>query len=93
MIAKTALEIEVGATWATFLQRKAFMTGHPHFGLILGDDGIRFPPLRGMMASLLFIDAVSIFDAATETQMTKAKHRKLSTFDRRLSSAWPTTMT
>jgi hypothetical protein len=86
MIAKTALEIEVAETWATFLKRKTMLTGHPSFGLVLGGEGVPFGPLQGMLASLLYIDAVSIFDAATATQMTEAEHANLSTLNRRLKA-------
>jgi len=86
MIQKKALEIEVASTWTTFLQRKALLVGHPFIGLLIGGDGIPFRPLQGSLASLLFIDAVSIFDAATATQMTEEEHLKLYSLKRRLDA-------
>lgn len=71
--------------WHTFLQRKVLLAESP-LGLVFNPyvAALRFTPLNSTVASLLYVNAVSIFDTATETRFTESELRDQWNLKRRI---------
>lgn len=83
----TAFELEVRRSWDWFLRRNALLAADGALGLVFpGSLSVRFSPISEAVDALLYIDAVSIFDASTEARLGKKEFAKLGTFDKRLKA-------
>lgn len=70
--------------WDNFLQRKTLLIANGYLGYVLGAFSFHFPPFGQAVAAILFIDAVSLFDASTEARLGRAKFKKLGDLNNRI---------
>ncbi len=83
----TALELEVIRSWDMFLRRNALLRAGGALGLVFpGSLSIRFKAISETVDALLYIDAVSIFDASTETRLGEDDFARLANLGRRLTA-------
>jgi len=85
-IKKTSLEIEFGQAWHTFLQRKVLTTAWQTGFVPDRRSPVRFPPLRELIISLLYIDLVSLLDFAISTQMPPERFEQLGNLHNRINT-------
>ncbi len=86
MLEQTAPGVEFAGGWRTFLQRKVLTTTWEMGFVPSTHFPVRFPPLREIVISLLFVDLVSLLDAAFETQMTPERFVALLNLSRRIDA-------
>ncbi len=72
--------------WRTFLLRRALVL-HDRLGLItdIGPVAVEIPPLPEFIASLLYIDLVSLLEEGVSSQMTRRKFKELGDLERRIA--------
>src|SRR5262245_39718165 len=75
---------EFPALWHTVLQRMVLTVDKP-IGYVLGDFDFAFTPLREIVASLLYVDVVSVLEIAVRTQMTRNQFDELGDLEHRLA--------
>lgn len=75
---------EIAALWRVFRLRVEVSTD-PRIGFVYTPtNAVLFPPLVEVVASLLYVDLVSILDKAMAMQMRARDYKRLVTIDRRL---------
>src|SRR5262245_4291654 len=86
MINKTVREMEVGNAWDAFMTRKTLTTAWEPGFVPDPTMAVRFPPLGELIASLLYMELVSLLDYACESQLSPERSEKLRNLHNRINA-------